>query len=687
MTRWSIGTDTGGTFTDLVALDPDGRVRVAKTSSTPPDFERGVVDALRQVGIPAADIGLLYHGTTVSTNALITRTGAPTGLLTTRGFRDVLEVRDGQREELYDLTWDPPPPLVPRYNRLEVSERLAYDGAVVVPLDEAEVRHAAGLFRDRGLESVAVVLLHSYANAGPERRILEILREELPGVYLSISSDVMPEPPEFERTTTTVANAYVGPVLQRYVARLADAVREHGYQGSVLIMHSGGGTMTPENATRLPVRTATSGPAAGVLAAAAIAGAIGRPNVVSLDVGGTSADIATIQDGRPRLTVEQSIEWGMPLRFPSIDVIAIGAGGGSIAWIDAAGVPHSGPQSAGAAPGPAAYGRGGTEPTSTDANLVLGRLRPGSFLGGRVAVDRELARRAVAERFGGPLGLDLLAAAAGIIRIADENMANAVRHMTIHKGLDPREFALIAFGGAGPMHGVAIARELLMPEVIVPLSPGATSALGLLFADARHDFVRSVVVPVAAIDVARFEELYAEMEAQALGLLRAEGFADGDIRLERQIDLRYTGQVKALPIPVAAGRFSAAEAARAAAAFHREYEREYKYAIPEFPVETRSIRVGATGVTVKPSFERAAATAAPADAAAALIAEEPVYFGGAGPVPTRFYDRERLLAGARLAGPAIVEQFDSTTVLPPGASLVVDEFRNLVIAPGQQASA
>ena len=672
---WNLSTDTGGTFTDLIALDEAGRIVVAKTPSTPPDFETGVADAIRQSGIAPHDINLFYHGTTVTTNALLTRTGARTALLATRGFRDVLEIRDGQRQELYDVAWNPPPPLIPRVDRLEVTERVAYDGRIVVALDEADVRSAARTLRRRGVEAVAVCLIHAYANPAHEEAIRAILLEELPGTYLSISSEVMPEPPEYERTTTTVANAYVGPVLTRYVDRLEGAVRALGLGCGVLIMHSGGGTMTPAAASRLAIRTATSGPAGGVLAAEAIARAIGRRDVVSVDVGGTSADIATIEGGRPRMTVDQVLEWGLPLRFPSIDVVAIGAGGGSIAWIDEAGVPHAGPQSAGARPGPACYGQGGREPTTTDAAVVLGLIRPDHFLGGRIALDRQRAVEAVRTRFAEPLGLDVEAAAAGILRIANTNMANAIRGQTVARGLDLRGFSLIAFGGAGPLFGAAIAGELQMREVVVPPHPGATSALGLLFADARHDAVRSLVAPVAEIDPSEVEALFAQMRAQAEALLRADGFAHSDMRFERQIELRYLSQVRAIPITLASGPIGRAEIDDAASRFHAAYEVEFHFAIPEFPVEARNLRLVATGLVRKPQFERSHDRQSGEPRASATA---PVWFAGES-VTTRYYDRAALLPDARIVGPAIVEQFDSTTVVPPGARLEVDDMRNLLL--------
>lgn len=677
MAKWSIATDTGGTFTDLIGLSDSGEIIVAKTPSTPPDFEEGVLNALKQANIDPASVTLFYHGTTVSTNALLTRTGAKTALLATKGFRDVLEIRDGSREEMYDITWNPPEVLIPRHDRLEVPERVTYDGQVITDLDEDEVRRLARVIAKRGHESVAVCFMHAYANPDHEARVKAILEEELPGVYVSVSSEIMPEPPEYERTTTTVANAYVGPVLSRYMSKLGVAVASAGIDCAVLIMHSGGGTMTPESAVKYAIRTATSGPAGGVLAADAISKTIGRPNVVSLDIGGTSADIATIEDGKPRLTDEQQPEWGLPLRFPAIDVVAIGAGGGSIGWIDSAGVPHTGPQSAGARPGPACYDAGGTQPTTTDANLYLGRLRPDHFLGGRMKLRRDLAEEAIRKHFAEPLGLSVADAAEGILRIANENMANAIRKQTVNRGLDPREFSLMGFGGAGPLFTAAVAQELQMKEAIIPANPGATSALGILFADARHDFVRSLISPAADFNFAKAEEHFQSMEEQALELLRAEGFADEDIKLQRSLDLRYIEQVRTLAVKVAREPLDEASLRQAVSDFHDAYEREFRYVLRDFPIETRSLRVEAVGLTEKPVFKKHEQGGSLEDA---LSGTQDSYFGAAGGwIETRYYDRAKLPTGAKIKGPAVIEQFDSTTVVPPGAMLEIEPYGNFVI--------
>jgi N-methylhydantoinase A len=673
---WNLGTDTGGTFTDLVAMDDDGNITVAKTPSTPPNFEQGVVDAVTQVGVDRSDIRVLHHGTTVTTNALLTRSGARTGLLATEGFRDALEIRNGSRAEYFKINWDPPAPLVPRHDRLTVLERTGADGTIVTPLDEDAVRAAGRMFAKRGITAIAVCFMHSYANPAHERRAAELLREVHPDAYVCASADILPEPPEFPRTSTTVANAYVGPVLEQYMARLESAVRALGYDGSIRVMHSGGGNMTPAGALRLPIRTATSGPAAGVMAAALIANGAGRPNVVSLDVGGTSADIATVLEGRPTITVEQTIEWGMPVGFPAVDLITIGAGGGSIAWIDDAGAPHVGPRSAGADPGPACYGRGGEEPTTTDANLVLGRVRETSLLGGGMTMDTELAREAIRTRFAERLGLGLEEAAEGIIRIANEHMAAGIRRMTIQRGLDPREFALVAFGGAGPMFAAEIAAVLEIPEVIVPAHPGTTSALGLLAVDTRHDLVRSFTHPYEAIDPAEVERLFNEMEAEARELLEAEGFTADATHVRRVMDVRYVGQDRALSLELSDAAFDADAKTGTGTVFHELYDREFKYSVPELPIESKALRLRAVGTTLKPELPHLELVGG--DAADAIVATTDVWLDGRWH-STPFYARDRLAPGMMFEGPAVVEQYDSTTVVPPGVGVSVDRVGNLLL--------
>ena len=676
---WNIATDTGGTFTDLVAVDESGQLKITKTPSTPSGFEHGVMDAIARAAVPPDGVRRLLHATTVATNAILTRSGSPTGIIASAGFRDVIELRDGSRQLLYDVNWDPPAPLVARRSRLEVTERVNFRGEVIVELVESDVRRAAQVFAEQEIRAVAVCLMHSYARPDHERRVMEILREELPHVFVCTSSNVLPEPPEFARTATTVANAYVGAVLDSYLAQLAQAVADNGYRGDILIMHSGGGTMSLETARRVPIRTATSGPAAGVLACAELARVTGRSDAVSLDMGGTSADIGTIYRGQPRHVPEHLIEWGLPVRFPTIDVAVIGAGGGSVAWIDSVGAPHSGPQSAGADPGPACYGKGGVEPTNTDANLTLGCLRPATFLDGRLQLSRELAQRAIADKFAAPLGMTVLEAASAIIRLSNEHMANGIREATVQRGLDPRRFSLFAFGGAGPMHAVEIARELGMPEVIVPRYPGATSALGLLFSDVRHDLVISWIVHQDHADDWKIADGFGRLQMEALDLLGDDGFSPEECRIEWFVDMRYLGQVRVITLPVGDGAGPVVAFSDAVEAFHNSYEAEFGYAVRDLPAELTALRVVATGVTANPDL----GTHIAMDFAAPVAGYGEAYFAEArGAVRTAFYTRDSLLPGATFEGPAVVEQYDSTTVVPPGSSVVVDGLSNLVISTG-----
>src|SRR5262245_50650992 len=679
---WIVGCDTGGTFTDVFAVSDSGESRVAKVPSTPPRFDLGVVESLRDLGVDPADVRTVFHGTTVTTNAVITKTGARSALVTTRGFRDILEIRRANREELYDILWDPPEPLVRRRHRLEVAERVDYAGQVVVPLDEESVLDVARKLRARDIESVAVCLINAHMNPAHERRVREILHAELPELPVSLSTDILPEPPEFERTATTVANAYCAPVLRNYMDTLESALADSGYGSDiVLVMHNGGGTMTTDYAKGAPVKTLNSGPAAGVIAGAAVAASCGRRDVVCFDMGGTSADIAVVRDGEPQLTRAFDLEWGMPIRFQSIDVISIGAGGGSIAWLDPAGYPRSGPQSAGADPGPACYGKGGEEPTNTDAQLVLGRVSNDLFLEGRMQLDADRPREAIERRIAAPLGLSVEEAAEGVLRIANANMVKAIRLVTVERGFDPREFSLVAFGGAGPLHAVDLARELQMPEVIVPAHPGVTSALGLLFVDPLDDFSWAFVRRQDQLDLAELEQRYGEMATRVTSSLVRQGVSEDDVTIERSIDLRYIGQLHSVTVPLT--EISEAGVAATVAAFHDEHLRQYRYSHPDSPLETSALRVSARGSRAKPDVSAARG----ADGRAALAERErKVHFGDHGWISTRVVDRDALRPGDRVAGPAVVDQLDATIALPPGTTAVVDPVGNMIVSIDEEAA-
>lgn len=661
-----IAVDVGGTFTDVCLLDPgSGQLEVAKVPSTADPID-GVLAGVGQSGVVLAEVGLFSHGTTVATNALITRRLPKAAMVTTRGFRDVTEIGRGTRDDLWDAYKDNARPYIRRRDRLEVSERVDHRGRVVTELDTAELKEVSRILAKRGVETVAVCFINAYANDANERCAAELLAEALPEVRISTSASVLPEMFEHERFSTTVANAVLSPLVAGYVEELAQRLKAEGYGGDLLILHSGGGVMTADAVQRYAVRLAASGIAAGAVAARHTARAAGFEHAIGLDMGGTSSDISLIHDGELRTTNEWYVEYGHPIVFPSIEVLTIGAGGGSLATIDAAGSLRNGPQSAGSDPGPAAYGKGGTEPTNTDANLVLGRL--GSRLvGGGMELDRDAAEEAIRTRIAEPLGLELHEAAGAIIEVANANMANAVRLISLQRGYDPREFALVAFGGAGPLHGAAIAADLGIPTVLVPPRPGAWSALGCLMVEIRHDLSEMFLAAAEDADGDDVEAAFARMEDQARARLEAEGVAPDEIRLERSIAMRYLGQWRSMEVAVKkdSGLDEAVEQ------FHREHEREYSYRRDDAPVELYRLQLMATG----PAAELRLPESEPdGDAAMPEPAEtRPVWFDGQDePQDTPVYARDDLRAGVAFSGPAIIEQLDTTTLIPPGVSASVD---------------
>jgi N-methylhydantoinase A len=668
----TVGVDIGGTFTDVVVVAPDGDVRIAKSSSTPPNYSQGVLDGLEKLGIAGTEIGRFAHGTTAAINAILTKTGAKTGLITTKGFRDVLEIRRGDRGDLYNYWWRPPEPLVRRPDRREVRERIAFDGSVVEPLDEQDIVDAIDWFRARGVQSIAICFLNSFLNGDHERRAAEIVRERWPEAYVCASVDIVPEILEFERTSTAVANAYVGPIMEGYLGDLKSGLRDRGYDDEILVMASAGNVMTIDTALEVPITTATSGIAAGAMAGAALADAVGRPNLLTLDVGGTSSDIALIWDGRPRLTAEWNIEFGVPIRLPAIDIHTIGAGGGSIAWVDAGGVLNVGPQSAGADPGPACYRRGGTKPTTTDAQVVLGRLNLDAWkeLYGW-ELDVAAAEKAIMEDVGGPLGLDLVDAAQAILDITVNNLVEAIRLVSVERGYDPRQFALAPYGGAGPMYGVEVARALEIPEVVVPAAPGVTSALGLLQVDLAVRLQRSALIAAHDIEAAQVERWFAELEAGAREKLAWDGT---EPQIRRQVDVRYFGQSAYMTLDAPDGVWDDAATQRIVDAFSAEHEREYGYTMPPHisQVEFANLRVVAEIPIEKAQIRPAAGREAQA-------ASRRAYFQGAGYADVPTYQRDALSAGTAVDGPALIEQVDSLTVVPPGAQARVDDHGHLVI--------
>jgi N-methylhydantoinase A len=673
-----VAVDVGGTFTDICVLDEEeGAVRVAKVPSTA-DPIHGVLGGIAEAGIDLTQVALFSHGTTVATNALITRRLPAAAMVTTRGFRDVIEIRRGTKEDLWDTYKDVAPPYIRRRDRLEVTERIDYAGNVMTPLDEAEAREVAARLRRRNVATVAVCFVNAYTNPAHEQRMREILEEELSGVLISTSSEVLPEIFEHERFSTTVANAILAPLVGEYTKRMGDRLAAGGYKGDLLLLHSGGGVMTPKSAEQLAVRLAASGIAAGAIASRHIATLCGFENAIGLDMGGTSTDISLVYGGEVRLTKEWFVEYGYPIVFPSIEVLTIGAGGGSLAWIDEAGSLRNGPHSAGADPGPACYGRGNEQPTNTDANLVLGRLGD-QLIGGAMSLDRQAAERAIETHVAGRLGLGTEEAAVAILRVANANMADAVRLISIRRGYDPREFALVVFGGAGPLHGVALARELAIPTVLVPPNPGITSALGCLLVDIRHDLSIMFLARTDRVEGAQVEQEFAKLEAEARDRLAAEGVPEKQMHLQRLLDMRYLGQWRSMSIPVG----SPLDLDRAVGMFHDEHEREHNYRRDGAAVEIYRLHIRATGVTQKAELRRHEANGG------SLLRPETtrhVLFDEAdAPVETPVYLRELLAAGTRIEGPAVIDQLDSTTLVPPGLEAEVDDWLNIRIHVGGPA--
>jgi N-methylhydantoinase A len=673
-----VGIDIGGTFTDSVSLDAEGRLVRAKVPSTPDDFARGFLEGARSVAPQMEALALLCHGTTVGTNAVITRNGAATALVTTEGFRDTLLLRRTARAEHFDLWWQPPEPLLSRRDIFEVPERLDYTGATVVALDEEAARACAERIVAGGRRAVAICFLHSFTNPAHERRMKEILLEVDPTLYVSASYEVLPEILEFERTSTTAVNAYLGPVMRDYIGRLREDLEADGFAGELFVSSSTGGALTPESVRALPASTIQSGPAAGVISARDLAERAGFPNVLTFDMGGTSTDVGLILDGEVRRRNDTHVEWGTPVHLPSVDLTSIGAGGGSIAWIDAAGALRSGPQSAGASPGPACYGRGGTEPTTTDAQLALGRLDPKMFLGGKMEIDPELAVESLQRAVAAPLGLDgEVEAASSVIEIAINEIVQCLRAVTTYRGLDPRDFALVSFGGAGGLFAVSVAREAEIPTVIVPPYPGLMSALGLLSMDLRHEIVSPVMGMVGALDEAELGESLGRLSAQARERLAADGIAAGDYEIQFLADVRYYGTTHSLTIKLERPGEGAGLGAEVRAGFEREHEREYGYLIPVEVADVELVNLRAVAIGSLQSLPEPSPQAGESGTEPRPREHRDVYWGEWRSTPV--FDREALPLGSSVPGPAIVEQDDATIAIEPGSTAAVDPFGNLVI--------
>jgi N-methylhydantoinase A len=668
------GADIGGTFTDVIVFDEDsGEIEVAKTPSTPGNPAEGVIAGLEKSETPIESLDFFSHGSTVGTNALIERELPRIGLITTEGFRDVHEIRDATKEEIWDAYEDVADPYVERRDRLGVPERIAYDGTVVEPLDEERAREVVRTLKKRGIETIAISLINAYANGVHERRLEEIVNEEHPDAFVCSSHEILPEMFEHERTSTTVINAALVPVVREYLTDLSRQLSDREYHGDVLAMHSGGGVMTTDAIGYYAARIANSGPTAGAIASQYIAGQCGFENAIGFDMGGTSADVSLTYEGDIEMTEEWAVEYGYPIMFPSTDIETIGAGGGSIAWIDDGGSLRVGPRSQGADPGPACYLRGGDKPTTTDANVTLGWVDPDQFLGGDMDATAEPAREVIERDVAGPLGLSLTEAASAIERIAVANMCNAVRLVSTSKGYDPRDFALVAFGGAGPLHAAHVAREMNIPKVIVPPYPGINSALGCLLVDVEHDLSRTLIADATDEVLDDIEDAFTEMESEIHERLTAEGVEDEQMRMDHEVKMRYTGQWRSLDVVTSRPLQSMADIREK---FHRQHEQTYAYSDEDQPVEIYGLRVTGRGLVEKPSFPEI-------EVGKAVDAERgtrEAYFEEAGEyVETEIYERERLGAGATIDGPAIVEQMDSTVVVPPAATAAVDDTGNIII--------
>ena len=674
---YRLGTDVGGTFTDGVLLDETtGRIAVSKVSSTPENPAIGTIQCIERFAIPLDQASFLAHGTTVVINALIEGKGAKTALITTKGFRDVLEIGRCNRTEMYDALYRKPRPLVPRRLRLEVNERVAADGTVVVPLDLTEVARLVEVMRRDGVESIAVCLLNAYSNSKHEEEIGTFLASHYPEATVSLSHQITRRYYEYERTSTTVQNAYVMPVVRKYLKSLEDELEARRFKNVLQIMQSNGGVMASPVARDIPIAMVESGPAGGAIGAAQLAGLLGYRNVISYDMGGTTAKTSIITDALPETTDQYLVE-GRPILLPVVDMREIGAGGGSIAWIDEAGALHVGPQSAGAAPGPACYQRGGTEPTVTDANLVLGILDPEYFLGGEMEIAPDLAREAVgkiAEYF----GLSVDEAALGIVKIVNTNMSGLLQSMTVKRGYDPREFALVAFGGAGPIHASAIAREINVPTVIVPPSSGVFSAWGMLMADLRHDFSQTYIAPMDQASVDSVNAVFAKLEGRVRDLFELERIPEGQIALSYSVDLRYIGQEHTLRVPAPA-RMKQSDKPSLDRSFDDMHLRIYGHNAPEERKEIVSLQVMGIGKVRKPVLEKIA-RGAKSPTSGATLGKRRVYVGSGTYEPFSIYRRDLLAAGNVIEGPALVEEATATTTVGKGETCSVDEYGNLIIA-------
>jgi N-methylhydantoinase A len=674
--NFRVGVDVGGTFTDFFIYDDESnKVSVTKTTSTPQNPAQGILDGLKKSGIDPQKIKFIVHGSTVGTNALITRNLPRAAFITTKNFKDVIEIGRGIREDLWDAYKDRAKPYIPRRDRFEVEERIDYDGNLITPLNVKEARDVCRVLKRRGIESIAVCFLNSYMNPENEIEMKKILEEELPGIYYCISSEIMPEIFEHERGSTTMINTCLGPVVSEYLYTLVKNLEKLGFKGDVLVAHSGGGVMTAKSIAYYASRIANSGPSAGAVAGSYIAKDLcGFKNSIHLDMGGTSADVSLMSNGNMRITNDWWIEFGYPILFPTIEIISIGAGGGSIAWLDDGGSLRVGPQSQGAVPGPVCYMKGGDIPTVTDASLVLNRLDPDWLLGGELRLNKEAAEKAIKSQIADKLGITVVEAADAIIRIANAHMCDAVKLLSTRRGYDLRDFSLVIFGGAGPLHGVSIAEELSIPNVIVPPWPGITSAMGCLWIDIRHDTSTTFIANMATVDLKIMEKSFREMEAEVIDRLKAEDIPKDKMRLFRYLDLRYLGQWRYLSLTVSNPLPPSLAVIRTQ--FDKEHQREYSYSDEAQAVQIYGIRVTGYGLIEKPKLQlrkHERYIPKPTTTRKVYNSEAKKFLNA------KIYEHDQLLPGALLTGPAVIHQFDSTVFIPTSHKAEVDPYKNIII--------
>jgi N-methylhydantoinase A len=681
-------SDIGGTFTDLVYYEMDPKtgmasdIKAVKSHTTPSEFQQGVLNSLEKADIPLEEITFFAHGSTVVINALTERKGVKTALITTKGFRDVLEIARGNRPDFFNLQYRKPDAFIPRYLRYEITERLSYNGDVISPLAISELDPILKNMQEEGVQAIAVCLLHSYANPTHEQSIADYIAKHWSAVAVVTSHQISREWREYERSNTAALCAYVQPIAAQYLAKMEEALDERGFNGKFYVMQSNGGIDTVDSVKKTPISIVESGPASGVLGAAALGKLIGVNNIIAFDIGGTTAKCSLIDNGRVSLTSQYMIEKdersaGYPLMTPVVDIVEIGNGGGSIGWIDEYNKMHVGPQSAGAFPGPVAYGLGGTAPTTTDANLMLGRINPQYFIGGEIVADMEAVESAF-DSLGSSLQLNAIDTARGVIRLANHNMSNALKLISINRGYDPRDFTLLAFGGGGSMHATVLAKELSIPRVIIPAHASVFSAWGMLMSDLRRDYIRTQPVAFVGSNANEISDTLVSMRAEALDTYVQEGIAEQDVYFEQLLEMRYVGQEHTVQVEAEIGKLSQGDIEKLKQNFNQEYEKKYTYFL-ENDIELVSYKVTAYARIERPSLAKISKTG---DIQEAIKEIRPVDFDETGFIDTVIYNRDKLFADAEFYGPAIIEEAGSTTVILPGQFVKVDDYGNLHIKIG-----